>query len=269
MRLVVRGARGSMPMSGESVRRFGGFTTCYSADVGDGVYLVVDCGTGLERLDSSLPKPGSGWEFHILLTHYHFDHLMGLPFFDPLYDERNRFTFYGVPWEGMALEEAVLGGFRPPWFPLALADTPSQKEFVELDGSGFAVRDVRVDTRRLNHPQGVTAYRLAADDAGVVIATDHEDAAGAAAALTDFARGAAVLAHDAQYLPEDYEPHRGWGHSTWEHAAAVAAAAEVDRLVLVSHDPGRSDDEIDAAVTAAQAVFPATEAAFEGMELEL
>ena len=178
----------------------------------------------------------------------------------------NDFTFHGMPPEGMSLADAIAATFEPPFFPVALADTPSTHSFVELEPGPRRIGDIAIDVVPLHHPHGVAGFRFAHDDSSIVIATDHE--AGATdgdAALLELAAGADVLIHDAQYTPDDYEAHRGWGHSTWEDAVIAAESAQVGRLVLTSHDPSRTDDDIEDIVVAARRRFPLVEAAHEGM----
>jgi phosphoribosyl 1,2-cyclic phosphodiesterase len=265
---TVHGARGSAPASGRGVVRYGGHTTCFSVDGLPDKQVIVDCGTGLafaEALRHEAPT-----EYHVFLTHYHFDHLQGLQFFTPLYDEKHQFVFYGHPPEGMTVARGIQGVFTPPWFPVDIEDDVERRRYVTLDGSPVVIEDLEVSYTRLRHPQGVTAYRLDIGDRSVVVATDHE--AGDAerdTRLTDVASGASALLHDAQYTPGEYETYRGWGHSTWRDACAAATAAGVERLVLTSHDPNRSDAAIDDIVRQARREFPLVEAAREGMRIAM
>ena len=253
-----------MPVSGEPFARYGGRTTAFAFDAGD-TTLILDCGTGVVAVAG---RDTADW--HMILTHYHSDHLQGLQFFEPLFRPGVSFTFYGHPPDNMSLQDAIAGFFEPPFFPVTLDETPSLKSFVEIGREPLSIGAIEVAHSRLNHPQRATAYRLSHGGASIVVATDHE--AGDAAtdsALIGLAAGADVLIHDAQYTPEDYQEHRGWGHSTWEDAVATAAAAGVGSLVLTSHDPWRSDDEIDSIVGEARARFHAVVAAYEGMVLEI
>jgi phosphoribosyl 1,2-cyclic phosphodiesterase len=269
--LTIHGARGSTPVSGAPFLRYGGSTIAMSVQTGPSRYLILDCGTGIVALGDGLDSAG-GCEFDVLLTHYHWDHIQGLPFFAPLYDPASSFTFHGSPWNDLDLEALIAGTFGPPWFPVALAETKAAKRYVELSGESIAVGPLRVRWARLHHPQGVTAYRIDGPNASVVVATDHE--AGVTAdtdrALTILARGADVLIHDAQYTDGEYElHHEGWGHSTWRQAVSAASVAGVGRLVLISHDPGRTDEGVDSIVGQARIEFPGTEAAYEGMAISL
>ena len=269
--LVIHGVRGSTPVGGQGTARYGGHTICISVDDGEGRVLVLDLGTGLRNLQANLPKRAGGYDFDVFLTHYHWDHLQGLPFFVPIYDAANRFTFHGFGWEQMGVEELIAGTFQPPWFPVSLSDTAAEKRYVALDGDPIHVGDLVVSWTRLKHPQGVTAYRIDGPNTSVVVATDHE--AGDPEfdeALYDLGRGCDVLIHDAQYTDGEYELHyEGWGHSTWTHAVEAARETGAGRLVLISHDPSHGDDEVDAIVQEARTAFESVDAAFEGMAISL
>lgn len=265
--LTFRGVRGSRPVSGPATDRYGGHTLCIDIEVDPGRRFVVDGGTGLIALESALHMPDGGMEFHCFLTHYHWDHIQGLLFFTPLFDERNRFVFYGHRADGWTVHRALEEALRPPWFPVSIDDTAARKRYVDVDSGPFEIGDLTVTPATLHHPQGVTAYRFDHGGSSVVIATDYERGDPASdAALARLARGAGTLIHDAQYTPDEYPGHYlGWGHSTRHHAVEAAREAGVERLILVSHDPARTDDQIDAIVATAREEFPATEAAFEGM----
>lgn len=261
-----------MPVAGAETDRYGGHTPCLDIDTGSGSYVILDAGTGIHLLQAALEEPGDdGYDFHIFFTHYHLDHIIGLPFFRPLYDERNRFTFYGFPYENRTVDEVVHQVLSPPWFPVPLAEVASSQEFVSLDGSAIEVQGVSITTARLDHPQGVAAFRIEHDGRSVVLATDYERGAEESdSALDELAKGVGTLIHDAQYTPEEYEDrYRGWGHSTWLHAVHTAEHAGVGQLVLTSHDPDRTDLAIDAIIEKAVNRFANTRAAHEGMRIEL
>jgi len=211
----------------------------------------------------------AGLEIDLLLSHFHLDHLLGLPFFMPIYEPQHRIRFHGRA-EGMTVHEAINGALRPPWFPVAVCESPSEKSFIDLDGSPFEIEGLRVTPIWLHHPQGVTGYRIESGERTVVIATDHE--AGdpeADARLVEAARGANLLVHDAQYIDSDYAEHEGWGHSTWERAIEAAEQAGVKRLLIVSHDIHRTDAELDAIVAKVQVERPWVDAARSGLVVEV
>ncbi|MEX2323553.1 MAG: MBL fold metallo-hydrolase [Acidimicrobiia bacterium] len=263
--LIVAGCRGSIGVSGEQYRRYGGNTTSLYTMVEPDHYLVVDGGTGLRRLQHSL-TPGPK-RFTLLLTHYHWDHIQGLPMFAPFFEAANEFVVYGMDYEGSGPQEIIDGIICPPWWPITLAKATARVEYRTIERS-ITVGSVVVDPIDLTHPQDSIGFRLT-KDRSIVIATDHE--AGDPAVdgrLVEAARGAQVLIHDAQYTPDEYRAMRvGWGHSDWESATRAAREAGVERLILTSHDPDRSDDGIDAIRAAARTRFPRTDAAFEGMSI--
>lgn len=270
--VTFRGVRGSRPTPRTDTLRYGGNTACIEIRVNPRHQVLFDCGTGLSSVGDDLgPGPVSDrFRFDIFLTHFHWDHVAGLPFFRPLYDRRNTITFHGHGWENRGLRTLLEGMMATPNFPVNLKDTDATKRFVELGDDPVTVADLVIRFARLRHPQGVTAYRIDRGGRSIVLATDHERGDPAAdRALRDLAAGAAVLIHDAQYTPEEYDEHRGWGHSTWRHAVEAAREAGAGHLILYHHDPDRSDAELDNLVRMARTEFPAVEAAREGMTLSL
>ena len=273
MQLLVHGARGSAPVSGPQFARHGGYTSCYGLTLPDGQHLIIDCGSGLRCLETSLAKRGEDgrpFEATVLLTHFHWDHIQGLPFFTPLYLPTTRLHFVASPPVGLDVAGALAAVMRPPWFPVEFLESGAQLTFQVLGEGPLSVGSLEITSARLDHPGGVTGYRVAHDRGVLVTATDVEAPTEESRAIVArFAEGATVLIHDAQYTPMEYESsRRGWGHSTWQHAARVASDARVGRLVLTSHDPTRTDEQIADIVKSASAQFPATEAAFEGQSIE-
>lgn len=240
------GVRGSIPVSGEHVHRYGGDTTCVSIEFPDQI-LVLDAGTGIRHLGASLM--GSDKPILILLTHPHADHVQGFPFFGPMYlpgrevqvlDHQNG----GAAWSLISM----LDGFH---FPLTPAEIPGTLKRVS-DPSIRYLRDrgIEIDQQPVDHPGGALGYRIRHDGRTLVFIPDNElsgplSAAGLRDQVVDFCRGADVLIHDTQYLAEDMPQKWGWGHSTLPDVCDLAAAAEVGHLVLFHHDPSRSDDQLD------------------------
>jgi phosphoribosyl 1,2-cyclic phosphodiesterase len=273
VRLILRGVRGTVPTAEVECRGYGGHTCCLEVELDESHRMIVDCGTGLNPVERALTARGAlrNQRFDVLMTHFHWDHIIGLPLFAPLYEPSNEFTFYGVGYGVAGVGQVLHELIRPPAFPVALADTPSRKRYVDVGDAPISIGGIEIATARLNHPQGATAYRFRRDGRTVVFATDHERGKPELdRGLLELAHHADVLIHDAQYTPEEYElSHRGWGHSTWQHAAAAARDAEVGRLLLFHHDPDRSDAALDGIVERTAAEFAAVAAAREGESLEL
>jgi phosphoribosyl 1,2-cyclic phosphodiesterase len=255
-----------MSVSGEQYLKYGGNTTCFQLPLED-QQVIFDCGTGLRTVQR---HAGSDDRFVAFLTHYHWDHLQGIPVFAPFYRPGNSFTFYGPQPATGTVAEVIDAVIRPPWFPVSFSDTPAAVECLVVPDE-VAIGPIRVQAIGLQHPDPVVGYRIDGPRRSVVIATDHEAGThDVDARLVEFATGADVLIHDAQYTPDDYVDRRiGWGHSTWEHAAKMAHAAGVSELILTSHDPDHDDDAIDAIQAEARKVFANTDAVYEGMRIPL
>jgi phosphoribosyl 1,2-cyclic phosphodiesterase len=268
--VVCHGCRGSVPVSGPKFHRYGGGTTCLEIKLSEDHRLLIDAGTGALSMLEHLPT-GRPLRFTILVTHLHWDHTFALPFFRPFYDPANRFDFYGHHVAGMTMEDALDIVMRPPWFPVNFRSTPAQKRFHHLEEDAFEVEDLRISSARLHHPDGVTAYRIERNGTVLCVATDVEHGEpDSDHKLRELAEGADVLIYDAQYLPDEYEMAKvGWGHSTWTEAVHLAKECGVGRLVLTSHDPSRSDDDVDKILAMARNEFPQTDAFYEGMVLDV
>lgn len=264
--VCLHGSRGSIPTAGESTLRYGGNTTCLESRLSDRHRLLIDCGSGLRHVDVPASTDEQALRFDILMTHYHLDHLEGLPFFPALYDKRARFRFHGPTLEGVGVEAVLTGLFRPPWFPVSFVDTPCRKEFIDLDGTPLSIGGLEISYTLQPHPQGALAFRLESGGRALVFATDVERSSPERNAELDrFAKGAGALIHDAQYTPDERIAHSGWGHSTWRQAIEAARNCGAERLLLFHHAPDRNDDQIDEIVAAARTEFPAVEAARDGL----
>lgn len=260
------GVRGSIASPGAHTVRTGGNTPCVEVRCGERT-IVLDAGTGLRSLGERMLAEGRT-EATVLLSHLHWDHIQGLPFFLPAWLGGHRLTFAGMP----GLREALDAQMQPPCFPVRLSDMSAALEFCEIDA--LRLGDVTVRAAKLNHPGGVLGYRIEHAGTSVVYATDTEHYSCPDPHLVALAKDADVLIYDAMYTEAEYAgrvgPSKvGWGHSTWEAGVAVADAANVGRLVLFHHDPQRSDDAIDALEREAATRRPGTVAAREGAELVL
>ncbi len=262
--------RGSVPAPGAGTQRYGGNTPCLEVVAGNR-RIILDAGSGIRALGERLRDSGAPVQADILLSHYHYDHLQGLPFFAPLAEPQNRFVFHGPRREGRSVQDVLEGQMVPPYFPVTLDQLARAAiEFRSIEpGEPFNIGGVRISSAELEHPGGNLGYRLEYGGRTLVYATDVEHTDSPTEELVDLARGADVLLHDAMYTSDEYEERRGWGHSTWRGALATAAAARVRRLVLFHHDPDRADRALDALLRRAQRTFPRTIAAREGLTLRL
>lgn len=271
LRLEFWGVRGTVATPVADRLAHGGNTICLAARLAEDEYLLLDCGTGARLLGKEIAtrRKGKPTRIHLLLSHYHFDHVEGLPLFMPLYDEGTTLRIHGVAPAGMTVRSTLERFVSPPYFPVRLEGAPATVEFVELDGNPFEIGAIRVSTLPLNHPDGCIAYRLDRAGRRTVFATDHEHGDPEVdAALAEFCRGADHLIYDATYVPAEYESLRkGWGHSTWYAAVAIARAAGVENLVLFHHHPDHTDAELERILGVARSEFPGTMVAREGTSI--
>ena len=265
--LIIHGGRGSMAVSGIEYAKYGGNTTCFEIAEDPRHRIVIDAGTGLRDVEHTLNREFDH-RFTMLLSHYHWDHIQGIPVFSPVWIGGNRITLHGAPSSVGDAGATLAGVITQPWFPAAILDSPADISYGDYE-QPIEVGGVSITSVPLNHPQGVSGFRIEGPSRSIVIATDHESEPEADRALAEFAEGADVLIHDAQYLPAEYPIRVGWGHSTWEHAVAAATRSGVSELVLTSHDPDHTDADIDRIVEAAAEHFPNVVAGTEGMKIPL
>lgn len=259
------GTRGSIATPGPATLRYGGNTSCVEVRSDAGEIILIDCGTGAHALGQALKAEGKQSSGHILISHTHWDHIQGLPFFAPLFEAGNEWHIYGPRGLGQSLQEVLAGQMEYAYFPVALNAFAAKVHYHEVVEGAFQIGDVRVATHYLNHPALTVGYRIEADGAALVYASDHEPHSAEAgqgraharetgdAAHIEFLRDADLVIHDAQYTADEYPDKIGWGHSTIEYVIDVAAAANVRQVALYHHDPMRSDAAVDALVAKAQA----------------
>ncbi|HET7771844.1 MAG TPA: response regulator [Chloroflexota bacterium] len=287
MRVQFWGTRGSLAKPGPSTLRYGGNTACVEVRADDGTLIVLDCGTGAHGLGQALmasgEKPLRG---HLLITHTHWDHIQGFPFFAPLFIPGNEWDIYAPGGLGQHLEHTLDGQMEYQYFPVTLGQLGATIRFHDLVEGTFTVGGITVTARYLNHPAVVLGYRLEADGVTLVYATDHEphgvDGLGTHSedqAHVEFMRGADLVIHDAQYGLEEWHGgpggKRGWGHTSVEHAVDFAHLARAQRLAFFHHDPLRNDEAVDQLVVRGRVRAAAADAtleifgAAEGMEVLL
>lgn len=270
MRVEFWGVRGTSPVSGKDKIKYGGHTLCASLELSDNEFVIIDAGTGIRRLGEKLEEERGGRPLylHIFLTHFHLDHIMGIPSFRPLYSSKATLTFYAPapPEETKKYLSIIMGG---RFFPADFKETPSKKIFKIAPEKDFYLGELQISSYPLRHPQGSIAYKIEADRGSIVFATDTEHPEGGLdERLIAFAQGAEVFIYDAMFTPEEYEScKKGWGHSTWLAGTQVAREAGVQRLYLSHYNPSHSDSQIDEILSLARMEFPRTKAAREGMKV--
>lgn len=287
MQLRFWGTRGSISKAGSHTSRYGGHTSCIEVRSSNGTVIVLDCGTGAHGLGRTLVSAGqSSFRGHLLLSHTHWDHIQGIPFFEPLLAHGNEWHVYGPRSLGHSLRETLAGAMQYDYFPVTLDQLAGAAGYHDLVEGTFEIDDVRVTTRYLNHTALTLGYRLEIDGAVIVYATDHEPnsrqlATGRGALYGEdlrhgqFVAGADLLIHDSQYLAREYPAKVNWGHSTVEYVVHVAGSMGVKSLALFHHDPQRDDDAVDRLVEAANThgivADPSLDVfgAFEGQVVEL
>jgi phosphoribosyl 1,2-cyclic phosphodiesterase len=243
------GVRGSTPCHGETIVRYGGNTSCVAVSVPGHDPFLFDLGTGLRYFghtcDEPLPFRGT-----CLLSHLHWDHIQGLPFFTPLLREGASMDVYAPAQDsGVPVRKAFAKAFRPPLFPVPLAQLPGTMRFHEVSSSDFEVGDVEIMSRPIPHSGVTVGYRMTWNGSSVAYLSDHQMPLDGSYSVTDGAlelcRGVDLLIHDAQYTPAEFAQRRDWGHCTVEYAVWLAVTAGVGRLALFHHDPSHADDQLD------------------------
>lgn len=250
----------------------GGNTSCVEIRTAEGDSLILDAGTGIRSLGYALAAEAAGAPISVdvLFSHFHWDHLQGLPFFAPLYGGGNEVRFIAAV-DDSRLDHLLQGQMRSPYFPVPFSELAASVETHRATvGEAFEVGACTVRAFPVSHPQGAHGFRIEYEGVSVVYATDYEHGDPVAdEGLREVARGADVLISDAQYTPDEYEIRKGWGHTTWEHATQLAVDAGVGKLVLFHHDPAHDDAALERIRDQARERFAATELAVEGMEIRL
>jgi phosphoribosyl 1,2-cyclic phosphodiesterase len=265
------GVRGSTPTPSRENLGIGGNTSCVQLEMGDEPVVIFDAGTGIRVLGEQLVNQARGrpLEIHLLFTHFHWDHVIGLPFFLPLYDSRTSLTIYSSPYAA-PLCSSVAGVMKYPYFPVEFNSLPARIRLVDVTSGGVRFGNAEVEAFAVSHPQGACGYRIHVSGSTFIYAPDREPGDERLdQTVREYARGASLLIHDAQHTPEEYAIYRGRGHSSWSEAARVACDAGVKRLILFHHDPGHTDETIARIAAEAKLIFPNTEAAREGTSIEI
>ena len=259
MQVQFWGTRGSIPKPGPTTIRYGGNTLCHEIRTARGTLVIIDCGTGLHGLGLKLLSGGRGLAGHILISHTHWDHIQGVPFFAPFFVPGNEWDIYGPKGLNQSLRDTLAGQMQHTYFPITPDEFGASIRYHDLLEGTFEIDDIRVTTQYLNHPALTLGYRLESDGATVVYCCDHEpfsrdvaegrrEFSGLDQQHADFIEGADLLIHDAQYTAAEYPSKVGWGHSSTEFVVKLAKHANVKHVVLTHHDPLRTDEALDGIV---------------------
>jgi phosphoribosyl 1,2-cyclic phosphodiesterase len=298
MRLKLWGVRGSIPVPGLGTVRYGGNTACIEVRA-DGELIVLDAGSGIRELGLALENEFGSRPIHLslLITHVHWDHIQGFPFFVPSYNDKNQIRIFGYNGADSGLREILKGQMATPFFPVALYDLPGKIQFESLETMDFKIGKVRIRARLMNHPGVCVGYRIFTSKGSIAYLPDHEPyeafklhsakshllspeqtkkrAEEDRAELVKFLYGSDVLILDTQYTDEEYQAHVGWGHGSLTTAVSLALDAGVRKLILFHHDPTHDDQMIDKMVQTARKMaaksesYLEVEGAREGAEMTL
>lgn len=266
------GVRGSIACPGPETVRYGGNTSCVEIRCGEALF-ILDAGTGLRPLGRKLAGEGP-LDADLFLSHTHFDHISGLPFFAPVFLPSNRFRFWAghLKPQGLEICDVLCEMMTPPLFPVP----------IEIFKADIAYRDFRsgdtlnprpgvtLRTAPLNHPNGATGYRFEHDGRSVCYVTDTEHSGtGPDPVIAELIAGSDLVIYDATYTDEEYPRFRNWGHSTWQEGVRLCEAAGAGRLAIFHHDPSHDDVAMDAIAAAAESRRPGTLVAREGMTVAI
>jgi phosphoribosyl 1,2-cyclic phosphodiesterase len=235
------GVRGSIPTPGAGTVRVGGNTSCVELRAG-GEHLILDAGSGIRPLGLALAAEKRELNLTLLLTHTHWDHIQGFPFFVPAYQPRNHVRILGYEGALHDLQTTLAGQMENPYFPVTLAQMPGNLVIEELKSMTFELGPLKLRACRTKHPGVTMGYRIETDAGAICYVPDHESAPGeSAGAVGDLITGADVVMLDSQYTAEEYGAKRGWGHGCLDDVVRVAREAAVKRLFLFHHDPSHDD----------------------------
>lgn len=272
MKVKFHGTRGSIPVCEPDFQEFGGNTTCVEVKFENESVAILDAGSGLRNLGKDLIARGHKQEESIwmMLTHFHWDHIQGFPFFEPAYDPSRRFTISAVKREeeGKNLQEIFETQMQREFFPVPLVNMGATFDFYQHEEAEIATSHYRITALKHNHPGSAYSYRIEDESGVLVFSTDIEHGEHIDERLVAFAKGADLLIHDAQFTPEELLTKRGWGHSSWAQALEVAKRADVKLLALTHHDPEHNDTFLREVEKQCQSIFPSCFLAREKLQIE-
>src|ERR1044071_4016476 len=273
-RIKFWGTRGSIAVPSPETLRYGGDTTCMELRA-DGEIIVLDAGSGIRPLGIALDREFQGRpiKLSLLITHAHWDHIQGFPFFKPAYDSKNEIRIFGFDGAGATFREIMTEPMKSPFFPITMRELSARTDINKLNEMKFSLGKLDIHAAFVNHPGVCVGYRIFTSSGSVAFLPDHEPyefflhsargkqlspeeakeiAAEQRAELVQFLRGSDILILDSQYTDQEYETHIGWGHGSISSAVSLALEAEVQTLLLFHHDPSHDDEMVDTMVESAR-----------------
>jgi len=243
------GARGSVPVSGNDYVRYGGDTACIEVRTKQGSIVIIDAGTGIRRLGNLLLSENKH-NYTMLFTHVHWDHIIGFPFFKPIFRKKTKISIMGCPFQIPAFREALATIMKEPYFPVGIEMIKAKVNFSDFCEGEVKIDDMKITTIPLSHPNGGIGFRFEEDGRSFVYLTDNElgyrhPGGMKYADYVAFAKDADILVHDAEYLPAEYAETRKWGHSIYTDAVRLALDAGAAGLGLFHHNQDRKDRDLD------------------------
>ena len=268
------GTRGSIPVPGPGTLRYGGNTTCVELRA-DGEIIVLDAGSGIRPLGIALDTEFQARPIRLslLITHAHWDHILGFPFFKPAYDSKNEIRIFGFDGAGVTFREIMAEPMKSPFFPITMRELSARMDINKLNEMSFSLGKLDIHAAFVNHPGVCAGYRIFTSGGSVAFLPDHEPyefflhrargkqlspeeakeiAADQHAALVQFLHGSDILMLDTQYTDQEYKSHIGWGHGSISSAVSLAIEAEVQTLYLFHHDPSHTDEMVDSMIESAR-----------------
>ena len=279
--MIIRcwGARGAIPVSGREYLKYGGDTTCLEIRTKNDDIVIIDAGSGIRKLGNELLNKGR-YEYHLIFTHSHLDHVLGFPFFKPVYHKQATVNIYGCPFTQKSIQKMLADVIRPPYFPISIKDIKSRITYQGTCKKPFIIDSLKITPIILSHPNRGLGYKFEEDNKTFVFLTDNELTYKHPGGLEyeeylSFSRKADLLIHDAEFTGEEYKVTRKWGHSVYRDALFLALGAKVKKFGLFHHNQERTDAAIDKLVLDCRQIIQQEKAELEcfasytGMEIRL
>jgi len=249
MKIKCWGSRGSIPVSGKQYEKYGGDTTCIEIRNRNDDVIIIDAGTGIRRLGNHLVQEGR-LDVHFIFTHAHWDHVVGFPFFKPVFNENAVFAMHRCPYHSKFVETVLSKVMKAPFFPVKYSELKAHLSYEDACPLEFKIGAMRITPIPISHPNGGSGYKFEEDGKTFVFLTDNElghlhPNGLTAESYIEFSKGADLLIHDAEYTPEEYDTTRTWGHSTYTDALDMALKSGAKKMGLFHLNQDRTDDWMD------------------------